>query len=79
MLLRIVRLLIHAASILFFELFLSTLVFTCLKFMYFSHSSIQYFDGGHTIKQLTWASPDLCTPLLVPEQLQNSSYRKQIG
>jgi len=37
------------------------------------------FDGGHTIKQLTWASPDLCTPLLVPEQLQNSSCRKQIG
>jgi len=34
-----------------------------LLYLYFAHSSILEFGRGHTIKQLSRASPDLCPPL----------------
>ena len=38
---------------------MSILVFTYFKCLYFSHSSILKFGGGHAIKQLARESPDL--------------------
>jgi len=53
-----------------FELvFLSTLVFTYFKGLYFSHSSILQFGKEHTIKQLPLASSGLHAPLIVTTDL----------
>ena len=44
----------------FWKLFYSSkLGYTYFKCLYFSHSSILEFGGGHTIKQLPQESPDL--------------------